>query len=724
MPRKRGKKKKESARVLWLARLRQGLLVFLLATQPLFFSPWNTEYGYTKSIYTLVFVSLILILWALEMLKSRETWLELSWLSPLIPALLVAGLLSLTGKTPACVVLQSAALILFFGFIYLLVINTPERHQSWLLGALLASAFLNAFFALLQYLGLVPGGPGGKGPGAMIATMGNQQFLAGFLSYLVFPGLIFLRARRVWFLSALVVGFNFAIMLLTNQIGVRLGLGAALIFISFGLGFWRVQLRLWPKLLLIGLVSLAALGGVLRLFGLLAWVALALGATGVYFLGRGLRRWPLLWVGVAAGVSAAVVLLLPVTTPLNAVRELWARKSGAIRAWDWWVGYEMWKDFPFCGVGLGGYKIYFVPYKPEFLSSPRGAGYAFAFPRADQAHNEYVQLVAELGTLGLLVVLVGLGLLAYLGLRRLSKQADPQKNLELLFLGGGLVTALVHAVPTFPFHLPASSLAFVVLLGLSLSPRYGPVGDLRVRLGGHAKVFVSLVVTVLSFAVGTLAVRDIVADGYLLSAQASYYLGQVNLAEKQIAAAVKLDFCPRVSLYWYGLIKANAGKFEEARDAFQKCLSRYCPESLYLNLATVLLQVGQPAEAKKVLNQLLATLPFPEMAQDARYYLAVADLQIGELVSAKTQLEEIVRENASYERAWLLLGEVARRRYLWDEAKDAFQRALKVIDAKLQRINSQLAQPLPLQNYGELRSQKETLERMRATAVKALQELP
>lgn len=724
MPRKRGKKKKESARVLWLARLRQGLLVFLLATQPLFFSPWNTEYGYTKSIYTLVFVSLILILWALEMLKSRETWLELSWLSPLIPALLVASLLSLTGKTPACVVLQSAALILFFGFIYLLVINTPERHQSWLLGALLASAFLNAFFALLQYLGLVPGGPGGKGPGAMIATMGNQQFLAGFLSYLVFPGLIFLRARRVWFLSALVVGFNFAIMLLTNQIGVRLGLGAALIFISFGLGFWRVQLRLWPKLLLIGLVSLAALGGVLRLFGLLAWVALALGATGVYFLGRGLRRWPLLWVGVAASVSAAVVLLLPVTTPLNAVRELWARKSGAIRAWDWWVGYEMWKDFPFCGVGLGGYKIYFVPYKPEFLSSPRGAGYAFAFPRADQAHNEYVQLAAELGTLGLLVVLVGLGLLAYLGLRRLSKQADPQKNLELLFLGGGLVTALVHAVPTFPFHLPASSLAFVVLLGLSLSPRYGPVGDLRVRLGGHAKVFVSLVVTVLSFAVGTLAVRDIVADGYLLSAQASYYLGQVNLAEKQIAAAVKLDFCPRVSLYWYGLIKANAGKFEEARDAFQKCLSRYCPESLYLNLATVLLQVGQPAEAKKVLNQLLATLPFPEMAQDARYYLAVADLQLGELVSAKTQLEEIVRENASYERAWLLLGEVARRRYLWDEAKDAFQRALKVIDAKLQRINSQLAQPLPLQNYGELRTQKETLEKMRATAVKALQELP
>ncbi|MCS7240064.1 MAG: hypothetical protein NZ651_02310, partial [Candidatus Bipolaricaulota bacterium] len=349
MPKRTKRQKKESRRVSWLTRLRHGLLVFLAATQPLLFSPWNTEYGYTKSIYTLVLVALLLILWALEMLRSRETKLELSWLGFVLPALIIASLLSLTGKTPACVVLQSATLVLFFGFIYFLVINAPERAQPWLLGALLCSSFLNALFALLQYLGIVPGGPGGKGPGAMIATMGNQQFLAGFLSYLVFPGFILLRAKRGWFLVALVVGFNLAVMLLTQQIGVRLGLGAALVFISFGLGFWRVKLPSWPKLGLGGLFGLAALGGVLHLSGLLAAVALILGATGVYFLGRGLRRWPLLWLGVAACLAAAVVLLLPVTTPLDAVRELWARKSGAIRAWDWWVGYEMWKDFPIFG---------------------------------------------------------------------------------------------------------------------------------------------------------------------------------------------------------------------------------------------------------------------------------------------------------------------------------------------------------------------------------------
>ncbi|MGC9018962.1 MAG: O-antigen ligase family protein [Candidatus Bipolaricaulaceae bacterium] len=725
MPKKTQRKRRiEAAKASWVARLRWGTLVFLFATQPLLFIPWNTEYGYTKSVYTLVVVSLILILWAWELLKSPGAKVELSWLFPVLPGLLLASALSLTGQTPACTVLQSAALILFFGLIFVQVLNAPERYHPWFLGALIFSAFLNALFALLQYLGIAPGGPGGRGPSAMIATMGNQQFLAGFLSYLIFPGLILLKAKKAWPIAALVLGFNFAVMLLTQQIGVRLGLGAALVFIAFGLGFWRAKIPPWEKLGTVAILGLAALAGTLGLFGLVVGVVLALGAAGLYFLGRAVWRRPLLWLGIAAAVVLAVVFLLPVTTPLAAVRDLWARKSGAIRAWDWWVGYEMWKDFPFFGIGLGGYKIYFVPYKPKFLATPRGAAYAFPFPRADQAHNEYVQIAAELGTFGVIVLLGGLALLVYLGLGRLGRLRDPQKKWELLLLGGGLITALVHAAPTFPFHLPASSLAFVAVLGLALSPRYGPFGDLRLSLGKKGRLALATFLLPLALGVGVVSVRDIVADGYLLSAQASYYLGELKLAEQQVTKAVELDFCPRVSLYWYGLIKAGLGKLPEAKEALEKCLNLYRPEALYLNLAAVDLQLGNAEEAKKLLTELLATVPPADMAQDARYYLAAADLQRGDLLSAKSWLEEILRENPEHERAWLLLGEVQRRRYLWDEAKTAFQRALKVIDAKLQRLNARLSQPLPLKDYGELRAQKENLEQMRSRALKALAESP
>ncbi|MGB9861690.1 MAG: tetratricopeptide repeat protein, partial [Candidatus Bipolaricaulaceae bacterium] len=335
-----------------------------------------------------------------------------------------------------------------------------------------------------------------------------------------------------------------------------------------------------------------------------------------------------------------------------------------------------------------------------------------------------VQIAAELGTFGVIVLLGGLALLVYLGLGRLGRLRDPQKKWELLLLGGGLITALVHAAPTFPFHLPASSLAFVAVLGLALSSRYGPFGDLRLSLGKKGRLALATFLLPLALGVGVVSVRDIVADGYLLSAQASYYLGELKLAEQQVTKALELDFCPRVSLYWYGLIKAGLGKLPEAKEALEKCLNLYRPEALYLNLAAVDLQLGNAEEAKKLLTELLATVPPADMAQDARYYLAAADLQRGDLLSAKSWLEEILRENPEHERAWLLLGEVQRRRYLWDEAKTAFQRALKVIDAKLQRLNARLSQPLPLKDYGELRAQKENLEQMRSRALKALAESP
>ncbi|MFN3346788.1 MAG: tetratricopeptide repeat protein, partial [Candidatus Bipolaricaulaceae bacterium] len=180
----------------------------------------------------------------------------------------------------------------------------------------------------------------------------------------------------------------------------------------------------------------------------------------------------------------------------------------------------------------------------------------------------------------------------------------------------------------------------------------------------------------------------------------------------------------RVSLYWLGLIKAQAGKLSEAKEAFRACLDRYRPEILYLNLAGVHLQLGEHEEARALLTELLATHPFPEMARDASYYLAALALAQGNLLEAKARLEEVVRADPQYERAWILLGEVARRRLLWDEAKSHFQRALKVIDGKIAGIQARLDRPLPLKDYGELQGQLSALQAMRKRVLQALEELP
>lgn len=709
----------------WLARFRFWALVVFLLTMPLFFSPWNTEYGYTKAIYTLVFVSFLLVLWAVEVLPRREAKVELSWLFPVLPALLLVALLSLSGRTPAPVVLQSATLILYFGFIFLLVVNAPhgEREVAWILASLLLAAVGNALLALLQHIGFVLGAEGDP----MITTMGNRQFLAGFLSYLVFPAVVLLvRLRRPWtWVPALAgTGFVLAVLLLTRQIGVRLGLGVGLGFIAFGLGYGRAWVGPWWRWVAAGAVGAAALGAVLGPPGLVAAAVLLVAGAALAGLGHLLRRFRLLWIPVTALVVGIVILLLPVTTPLPAVRHLWERQSGAVRAWDLWVGYEMWRDRPLVGIGLGGYKIHFVPYKPSFLSSPRGANYAFPFPRADQAHNEYVQVAAELGAAGAAVLVGGMGLLAYLGLRRVSSQSDPRRRLELLFLGGGLVTVFVHAVPTFPFHLPASSLAFVVILGLALSPRYGPVGDLRVSLRGRALKLVAGGLSLFAVVVSVIAVRDMIADAYLLAGRVSLGYGDAALARQQLARAVELDFYPRVSLYWLGTAHAKAGDFPAAQAALRACLDRYVTETLYLQLASVELKLGEVGEARVLLAELLATLPAATMERDARYLLAVADLQEGDLLQARKRLEEVLVLDRNYEWAHFQLGEIARARYEGEEARAHYERALAMVAAKERRLQAASGTPVSLARLEELQGEATRLRELRTKIEWILDQIP
>jgi Tfp pilus assembly protein PilF len=287
-----------------------------------------------------------------------------------------------------------------------------------------------------------------------------------------------------------------------------------------------------------------------------------------------------------------------------------------------------------------------------------------------------------------------------------------------------LIVVLVHAVPTFPFRLPASSLAFVTILGLALSPRYGPVGDLAVRLRGRGLKLTAVGISLFSLAVSVIAVRDIAADAYLLAGQVSLGHGAVALAREQLARAVELDFVPRVSLYWLGIAHAQAGDLGAAQKAWRACLTRHRPEALYLQLASVELALGDVDEARALIEELLATIPPREMEIEARYLLAIAALRERDLVAATAQLEAVVVLDPNHERAWFHLGEVARTRTVWDEARAHYERALAIITAKERDLQAAYGTRVSLARLGELRSQEQWLREMRAQVEEILRQIP
>jgi len=61
----------------------------------------------------------------------------------------------------------------------------------------------------------------------------------------------------------------------------------------------------------------------------------------------------------------------------------------------WWAGWHMWEDYPWTGVGLGNYPVAYSRYNLPGWDDPLG-----------HAHNVYINMGAETGTLGLAAYLI------------------------------------------------------------------------------------------------------------------------------------------------------------------------------------------------------------------------------------------------------------------------------------------------------------------------------
>ncbi|HUT86762.1 MAG TPA: O-antigen ligase family protein, partial [Candidatus Heimdallarchaeota archaeon] len=502
MTKKTSRRKKKSRSWRWefpFDRVLVYLIAFFAFAMPLFIWPGITEYGYAKSIFTLVGVSILLILWGASFWSRREWRLRLPWITFPVLGVVVVSLLSLLWATNGRVVVQSLTLVVFF-FLFALVVSNvvkEKRDITLILYALLLSAFFASLYGMLQYLGVMRGAAGGPGLSEVISTMGNRNYLGGFLSYLLFPAVVLIVRLRSRLLRSLAIGllsFNFGMIMLVQQTGTKVAL----------------------------------VGGVVALF--IAWA--------IFRPIEPIRR-NRAWLIALLLVLVFTFLVEAPSGPLNSAVGLsadssswftryWAREYGNVRSWDWWVGWEMFKDSPLVGVGLGNYKLNFIPYKAKFLATPGGAGYDFYIPRAAQAHNEYVQVVAELGVLGILATLALLGVISITFWRRLRRNTDEGDRLDLILFGCGIVVFLLHALVSFPAHLPASSLVVVLVFGLASSRAYGDAAEVAVYLKGWPKKTVIGILVALCLVVSVVAARDYSADRLLNRGVMQLQMGQIR----------------------------------------------------------------------------------------------------------------------------------------------------------------------------------------------------
>jgi uncharacterized protein involved in response to NO len=254
-------------------------------------------------------------------------------------------------------------------------------------------------------------------PGLMINNfpLGHQNFVAGFL-VLTLPvaiGIAFhYKDWRRWLgIGTVLIGLW--VMVSTASRGGFLGLGAALV-ISLILTLlidWS-----WKK----AKIGIAALSSLLFLIAVL------------WNLNANLRSRTL---AVFAGQD------------LNILSRLWA----------WEVGFREWKANPLFGVGIGANPYTFEQYEhgmPQYPWSP------MVF---QQLHNSWVQVTAELGSLGGLAILGTLALLMWHGYRLYRANQLTALSMSIFC---GLAGYGVMSLTDYQLEVPAISMALIILTAL------------------------------------------------------------------------------------------------------------------------------------------------------------------------------------------------------------------------------------------------------------------
>ncbi|MCI2426051.1 tetratricopeptide repeat protein [Candidatus Acetothermia bacterium] len=683
------------------------LMVYLIALLsfaiPLAIWEGSTDYGYVKSILALVSFPVLLILWALLGGRKRSWQIRLPWVTLPFALLVGAMLLSLINAMNMRVVLQSLALVIVFFIFYLLVVNfiEKERDIKLIFSVLLFSAVIASAYGLLQYLGILPGPPGAHRLSALISTMGNRNFLGGFLSYLFLPAFILLlRVRHVLskLITLLAIMGIFYTILFVEQMGIRVGLFGAVILLVGVIFIWRVA-----GLLLTRKRILATAAAILLFIYLFAAPTSRFNAV----------------IGLGSDGT-------PVASVVQFFRDQWERNAGRVRAWNWWVGWEMFRDNPIIGVGLGNYKLNFLPYKAEFLATERGEEFDFPIPRAAQAHNEIVQITAELGVVGLLAALAAIGTIIFTFVKRLSQQKDAQRRLDLLLLGCGITAFFIHSLVSFPLRLPASSLVLVLAVGLAGSLFYGRIGEWKVSLcGWPRRILISLVI-LFSLFICIVSARDFKADLYLNRGIDAFHMGHFHLAYRDIQRSHALDFAPRQTYFHLAMVQLQLGRYEEAKESLKQARTRFVTAEVFINLANIAVRLGDIETARMSIDLLLATVPFPEIEREARFLEAAITLREGYTEQALASLERLRADDPGFTRTHFFLGEIYRQQGRYDEARKSLKQALTLIEQQITSTHHQLAAAVEItvEQFGKLRRQISNLTEQKEAVQAVLEMLP
>ncbi len=165
-----------------------------------------------------------------------------------------------------------------------------------------------------------------------------------------------------------------------------------------------------------------------------------------------------------------VCLALSVAAGLSAAFFMTRIHSPSIleRQFKWWTAIEMVKENPVFGVGAGNLKVNFALYQNKVRENPVFRDQmSFRATSESNVHNEFFQVWAETGTLGLLAFL-SLFAAWFVYASRKMDNGSAASQIEQAGVMSAVIAFLAYSLTNFPMHIVPNGCLLFFLLGAGM----------------------------------------------------------------------------------------------------------------------------------------------------------------------------------------------------------------------------------------------------------------
>lgn len=610
----------------------EASVIALVVLVPIAFYPYcRTVFIPAKELIAEILVILGLMLWGFKVLNQEKTKLTSSTLNFPILSFISICILSLIWSDSFFVSLKELPLFLAGPLLYFVITNniSNERQINRILNLLLIVGSLFGIYGIFQYNGIdFSFWIRNIGRQQVFGLFGNVNF---FAEYLIVPlpiavSLFFTtqnKLKKILLLIGIIV--MGASLTATFTRGSYLGFGVSLIFMSF----------------------------------------LFLIFQGKNFIKKNRKIFIIILT-----VVIIITFLFIIPTPLNksgtAIEKIKSRisisqlsQSSSIkrRIATWKFTILMIKDHPLLGSGIGTYKYNTLKYQAEFFKQGENRSlYPHGF--ADKAHNEYLQLWAEIG-------IVGLGIFIWLiisyfscGIKILRKIKDEYKQGIIIGLMGSVVAVLIDGLFGFPLHLPATVILFWLVLALTIATiKIGADAEENniVRKNSNPisrfKPLLYIAIILLTIFLCVTVTRPFIAKVY-------WYYANIEIENENWNEAIKIN---EKALKWdpyFGEIYYNIGKILETKELYGIALEYFEKTAKYTDnsnlpqdFALIYLKSNQLDKAAIKLKQAISYQRDEKSMFPLYSELGNVFLQLGRYKPAEVAFKNALKINSDFVNA-------------------------------------------------------------------------